>query len=150
MVNFRRAATDDVRAHADAAGLTIFDDLDSGGINIYIVESETSRWGGGIDKTGARLGIIEWDPDEAALIATSRTGTRDLKYQSPALGLIHEMGHASQWANNISKGKGYEEQVIFGIEKQWANHYREPIRDPLRAHGGRGVENKPLFWFTRN
>jgi len=139
-----------VHQASERAGMPAFDDVSSRSTTIYIKESESTRFTGGKSKTGDRIGLIEWDLSEAALIATSRmTGARNHQYPSAALGLIHELGHAWQFQNGVSKTENSEPQVIFSVEKQWADYYGEPVRTPVRPHGGVGVENKPTFWFSR-
>ena len=71
-----------------------------------------------------------------------------MELQSPALGLIHELGHGEQHVLQGVKavnGKLPESPVIFGIEKTWADFYDEPIRDPQRAHAGRPQYEHGLF-----
>lgn len=77
-------------------------------------------------------GVINWDPRSALKVG----GTE--KFQSPALGFIHEVDHAvNGLANPKPTTDGYdnteERRVITGSERKIANDFGEPIR---HDHGG--------------
>jgi RHS repeat-associated protein len=135
-----------VEEKAKAAGMTIFDDLRNASAMTYVVKGATTGFEGG-SKDGKRAGIVRWNPSEGALIQSSHlSGSSNRRNQSPALGLIHELGHAEMYLiQGDMSNPALEYPVIFGVETEWANAYGEPVRDPLRAHGGLPVLGKGLF-----
>ncbi len=90
------------------------------------------------DSYNPRTGEIAWDPRSAL-----KVGGTD-KYQSPALGFIHEVDHAVNLLKNPKPtGDGYEnteeKRVITGSETQIAHDLGEPTRTD---HGGAVVHVK--------
>jgi hypothetical protein len=78
----------------------------------------------GITALDMETGIIHWDPRGGLLL--------DNGYQSPALGLVHEIDHAVNFQEPVPTGDGYgnteERRVISGSETQIAKDLGEPTR----------------------
>jgi RHS repeat-associated protein len=134
-----------VEARAQAAGIIIFNALRIGQrILVHIVPSALTNFG----PNNKGNGIVNWNSSAGALVRTSR---HFAAYQSPALGLIHELGHAAQVALlGMPFGpKLPEGAVIGGIEAQWAAFYGEPQRYN-NEHGGELKEPMELFEFSKS
>jgi hypothetical protein len=150
-----------VEAKAKADGIawnpgegSIFDELSHGPRDVIVRQ-------GASDDAGPLVGggphgpiVVEWNPTLGTYVRTGAVGTEAGldKYQSPALGLIHELGHAFQMAimgmRATMDNPLPEKPVIDGIERQWAKAYSEPVRNPLYAHGGVDKPNTDLFDHT--
>jgi hypothetical protein len=134
-----KEAVDQVEAAARKAGIGIFDELRSGSAKVYIQEHELTQTA--ITAKGEY--VVRWDSDEGALVAV---GPHHAAVQSPALGLIHELGHVQQAQLGVTHRKA-DLVIIPGIERQWARHFGEPIRTNNlgRIHGGETREGMGLF-----
>lgn len=138
-------AVGEVRERAAAAGVKVFKKLDASNNRTEIIQSYNTGFNGGTSG-GIRVGQVSWNMEEGAIVRVRATSSQAYK-QSPALGLIHELGHALQWASGGSfAGKKLPERpVINGVEKEWANFYREPARHEAFEHGGISDYGKGLF-----
>ena len=78
----------------------------------------------GMTAANPDTGAIAWDPRAALLL--------DNGYQSPALGLVHEIDHALNYQEPVPTGDGYgnteERRVISGTETQIAKDLGEITR----------------------
>ena len=76
-------------------------------------------------------------------------GRDQYAYQSAALGLVHELGHAHQYSIQSLRGDLPESPVINGWEKQWADFFGEKTRHPSYLHGGENRKTNDIFWFSK-
>jgi RHS repeat-associated protein len=133
-----------VRARSEEYGMPLFGDLDSAPGTLLVSEGNSTKIEGGMYK-GKVAAHLSWDSDEGAYVKLSEH-TGDTGQQSPAMGLIHEVGHAVEYLNDPAargpNGKLPEAGVINGPEREWGESAGEPVRT---EHGGVPVENKDLF-----
>ena len=133
-----------VRAKSEEYGMSLFGNLDSAPGTLLVSEGNSTGIEGGMYK-GKVAAHLFWDPDEGAYVKLSEH-TGDTGQQSPAMGLVHEVGHAVEYLNDPTArgpdGKLPEESVINGPEREWGESAGEPVRS---EHGGVPIENKDLF-----
>jgi RHS repeat-associated protein len=140
-----------VEAKAKQAGLTIFDDLRNGPVEVIIMEvtgdSVFAMYKN--RKTKADVPVVEWNPALAMKVRYASVGRDQYAYQSAALGLVHELGHAHQYSIQSLRGDLPESPVINGWEKQWAEFFGEKTRHPSYLHGGENRKTNDIFWFSK-
>jgi RHS repeat-associated protein len=135
-----------VETKAAAAGINVFSQLRSvGRVLTHIFAASRSEFGA----NGKGDAVIKWDSQEGAYVVTR---PHRAAYQSPALGLVHEGGHA--WQVSIlglpNRAPLPELPVIRGVEEQWVQFYGEPRRqDDNQIAGGEPKEPMNLFEYSR-
>jgi len=139
-----RNAVSQVEAAAAKAGLSVFPDLRQGSMPVVISETTGSSNFGLGNSTGTYY--VQWNPNEAIWVRTSASARIPMRLQSPAAGLIHELGHAHQMSVQGLRTRPLPERpIVDGFEAQWAKFYNEPVRHPNYAHGGRSKFGSGLF-----
>lgn len=140
-------AVGEVKEKAVAAGIKIFGELDRSSMKIVVKESETTGFTGVIEGGVRTSATVNWNPSTGILVKTRGT-TSEKQRQSPALGLLHELGHAHEFLMGVPYGahnKMPEQNVIRNVEGPWARYYKEPVRHSRYLHGGEDVPNMDLF-----
>lgn len=131
-----------VEEKAKAAGITTFDELHHGKQKVVILEGSVDRF---VVPKDSDTGYIYWNPTEGAYVRT-RDSVEGMRLQSPALGLVHETGHAVDYSDyGIRVNPMPEMDVVNGVETQWAHAYHEPVRDPRFGDGGIARPDTGLF-----